>query len=268
VDVAAAETTLNSLTNAIFGSPAQRRAGEKLYYHAIQDPLVSCMATAGETYKPPSFVDIYAGVVSFPVPDGVGAWTASLDGNKIGVGIAERAAHSATAEPRNPYYDVLSVARKAKYDKALDSCMRQEPPVGTVNFPEATARLDTKLSALVATIESSPGVAKLAATYGPCMAAAGIAVGRYQDLIAAVQRRVDTAGRPVAGKTISAQFIAAASFEKDAAAADVGCRAQIHDEVLAQLAPRLPAFVSLYQKDLALVQVEWAAMIARAATLG
>lgn len=154
VDVAAAERALNTLTDKIFGNPAERRAGEILVYHAVQDPLKECMKLGGLAYTEPGYVDIYSGVSAFPIPDGVGRWTASLSTERVGSGVTSAAerARAVEVDTTNPSYTSLSPAERARYDKALEVCSRQQADTG-VNFPAMTPVLDTALAKFISKIE-------------------------------------------------------------------------------------------------------------------
>ena len=266
--MAAAEAALNSLTNRIYGTPAQRRAGEILFYHDRQDPLRACMAQARFTYTPPPFVDIYANATSFPIPDGVGEWTALIDKSKIGIGIGNSTINSSglDADRPNPSYDKLSPKDKASYNAALDNCLKSARDPGDDNFPSAKASLDDQLVKLVASVEHQPEIVTSASGYASCMRAAGIPVKNYHDLIDTVQRHFATAEPPLAHQAASQAWLNAVSYEGNAAMADATCRQPTHNAVMLLLLPQLGPFVATHAAELTLVDQQWSDIIAKAAT--
>ena len=264
---AASVAQLGQLRLAAMGTVAQRRAGEKVYFHTAQDPIRDCMAKAGFTYVVPAFQDIYAGFTDqmlADAPEG-GGWLAATSTTGFGLAAradAQRASMASAgaalrAAPAAGSYETLSPADQARYNTTVAGCQQAAPNYTQTNFPAGAEELNASLTTLQTNVLRDPEAARITKGYASCMDAGGFTANSPDELQQAL-------AFPNADPS-TATWQQAARQADTAAARDQKCRGPLLAVADRLLGPRLPTWRNQHSTQLQSVQAGWQTITTKAA---
>lgn len=255
-EVAAGESRIAEVADAVYGSAAQRSAGERRVYDMFQGGIVDCMASKGFQYDPPGFDD-------FTVPGSSKTTLTSpwLQHPADSLGVGENARRwvevMTNRDPGGEAYLALDAEGKNDYNHALDHCQGPDNGYATAQFPDAVwvaiKDLDAIANDVTAAIDGRHGE-----EYTACMAEAGFHVADYYDLYEAVDGGYSPyRERALAGKPTEAAWRTAEEDEAAAAKADATCRTEGYREAVAMAAPLVQKWADSNADLLASVKQQW-----------
>lgn len=252
-DVAQAEEHVLDMEAQINGTVSERVAVERLTYVRYQGAIAACMRAAGWRYAPPPFAGGSAHW-SGPRFDEDALW--SLDpqvaaGEGLGLAADTRVAWAQTHgrfDPTDP--GPLDETTRDAYSAAVDACQPATSTYADLWGQYGVPSLRVEWARLKTEASTAEAVREAQGRYPACMARAGWAVSSRSALVELLSRRFhDASGGPLDPAT--AAFRSAASAEREAATADIECRAAAHAAAMVALAASLPDLQTRREGNLA-----------------
>lgn len=268
---ASIERELALLVHDLEGGRAAWDTRAWIAYHGIQDAIATCMARDGLSYPVAP-----APLGSPDAPDAPVDWTPGLAPlgwlrgtmTKDAEFQAERSRTSgADVWPRegaNPVYLRLSVADRVRYDQALTACSTEanSKATGLGELGPVGSRLRGELSDAVSSALDNDSITSLTGAYAACMTDHGVpaadAAGVLSVLSERVMREIPTPSSVLAK---GARWEAARQAEEKLSDIDDLCRADLHEQSMALLAPVVTDFREEHADVIAAARAEWQALV-------
>lgn len=237
-DVARAEEQVLDMEAQINGTVAERVAVERLTYVRYQGAIATCMRAAGWRYAPPPFASGSAHW-SGPRFDEDALWSVDpQEADAAGLGLAADARVAwaqmhGRFDPADP--GPLDETTRDAYSQAVDACQPATSSYADLWGQYGVPSLRAEWARLKVDATADVAVRDALERYPACMAQAGWVVSSRSALVEMLSRQFQAAsGGPL--DPASAAFRSAASAERAAAKADIGCRVEAHAAAVVALA--------------------------------
>jgi hypothetical protein len=245
---------MENLAELFSGGVEQVAAGRLVQWHRFQDPIVECMAREGFTYVPPppdleriAEPEVSTAYFAEPAPD-------------LGVGSVALALSDNPAPPANPHYLDLSDRERARYDEALDTkCAESATGYQNIDVPEESYELQALLDPVIHDVEGE--LTPQIEAYLRCMADKGYDVRSQLDLRETFVARYARASEPVGSDAWTDLY----RDEKRAASVDAECRADLYQQAMEMLGPRIVSWRAEHAEAIASLAAEWTDLVEKAA---
>ena len=227
----------------LFGTPAQRQAGDERQFYAWQAAMGTCMTGKGYEFDLINYVDVGAGAGE-PSPGDMLAWSAHF----TDFGITARAQRDAQAGSRdNPALLRLSGDAAHAWIAAQAGCTDATKDTENLAMADGSEALEENLITELATLQDELAP-DLATQYSACMSTAGVDATALDAAMVLVYQRV-------------AQGLdGAQAYEEQIAATDWQCRGHEATRVVDASGEQLTTWTGQHADELAAVAAAWADM--------
>jgi len=248
----------------VYGTQAQRDAGQQKQFYAWHGALGGCMTGKGETYELPG----YGAPRSVPTEDISPGDMLAFGPRRTDWGIGAGIVADAKAGGRvSPSLAKLSGDAAEQWIKVQNECAGATKKTENLGQPDNQAVLDQKLIEGLAAIQNELAP-DLYNTYKSCMAGTGITVTEksFDDAYLAASRKYpavsfDSPSDP----TDLPGWDEAVAYETQTAADDWSCRGEDATRVVNASGEKLTAWATAHQAELDAVARAWADIPAQAA---
>jgi hypothetical protein len=245
------EAALETVISQVYGTPAQRAAGQELSWLTSQTAIAACARPKGAVYTVPAWTP--SGQVTSPAPGDLLGFAPQ----RVDFGVANRI--ETLAKHGQPVNAGLAAAvDKDAWFSAVGSCQDAAQAGEKLTVPAGQEALEGKLVDAL-TAAQNAAAPNLAAEYAACMKSAGIDANDLSETYIKVEQAfpVASSDKPT-DPTRLPGWDTAVAFEKTAAAADWNCRSGQRAEVVAASADEIAAFAADNATALTEVAAGWA----------
>lgn len=258
----ASDAQYRALLQQIQGTPTQQNAAAFVRHDTYQSGVKACLDDNGFAYRKRPFLAPQAdGVVRL----GVGSVWLEPPSPDFDLA-ATKVAYRSVSEPMedSPYLG-LDAAQRRAYDQALNRCLDHEEEWVVGWLPSGAERVRAALALELETIEGDLDTSG----YPACLEGWDLPAAtpaQLQDLVFTALGPTSSAPARIDGG--DQQWMEGVAFERDAAAADAACRADIYAAGLARINQMLPAFQERWADEIDGLTAGWESMVADAAKGG